>query len=58
MEKFKEMKELECDDLEHKKFPHKEYAEKLHNNFHEQVHHNLKRGIKIWSAIKKNYWRE
>lgn len=47
MDKFHEMKELECDDLEHKKFNHKEYAEKLHNNIHERVHNNLKKGIRI-----------
>ncbi len=46
MNKFKEMKELECDELEHKKLP-EEYIKRVHGNMHEQVHHNLKRDFKI-----------
>ena len=47
MDKFHEMKEKLIDDLENRQCKHKEYAEKLHNNFHERVHHNLKKGIRI-----------
>jgi len=59
MNKFKEMEELECDELEHKHnrlgshghFNHERrehYAEEISGNMHEKAHHNLKnRNIRI-----------